>query len=94
MAATGQARAAIPRIKLSSRGFPIDHPDREYGERLRSDALGVSDRDAMHGILGQLMKATAQAGCCPERCGSTKTSTTMAAAKDTDAVYRLSASPP
>jgi hypothetical protein len=35
-----------------------------------------------------------QAGCCPERCGSTKINITMAAAKDMDAVYRLSASPP
>ena len=59
MAATGQTKAATtPRIKLSSRGFFIDHPDPEHGERLMSDALGVSDRDAMHGILRQLVKAS------------------------------------
>ena len=59
MAATGQTRAAAaPRIKLLSRGFSIDHPDPEHGEQLMSDALGVPDRDAMHGILRQLVKAS------------------------------------
>jgi hypothetical protein len=59
MATTGQTKAATtPRIKLSSRGFFIDHPDPEHGEQLMSDALGVSDRDAMHGILRQLVKAS------------------------------------
>ena len=63
-AATGRTKAAAPkaatapRIKLSSNGFCIDHPDPELGERLMSDALGVSDRDAMHGILRQLVKAS------------------------------------
>src|SRR6202048_2760988 len=57
--ATGQTRAAAaPRIKLSPRGFAIDHPDPELGEQLMADALGVSDRDAMHGILRQLVKAS------------------------------------
>ena len=51
-AITGQAKAAAtPRIKLLSHGFSIDHPDPEHGEQLMSDALGVPDRDAMHGIL-------------------------------------------
>jgi hypothetical protein len=59
MAATGQTEtAAAPRIKLLSHGFSIDHPDPELGERLMADALGVSDRDAMHGILRQLVKAS------------------------------------
>ena len=47
MTANGQTRAAkTPRVKLSSHGFAIDHPDPEHGERLMSDALGVADRDA------------------------------------------------
>jgi hypothetical protein len=59
MAATGQTRAAAaPRVKLSPRGFAIDHPDPEHGDALMADALGVSDRDAMHGILTQLVKAS------------------------------------
>ena len=59
IAATGQTKAAAaPRIKLLSHGFSIDHPDPEYGEQLMSEALGVPDRDAMHGILRQLVKAS------------------------------------
>jgi hypothetical protein len=59
IAATDQTRiAATPRIKLSSRGFAIDHPDPELGEQLMADAFGVGDRDAMHGILQQLVKAS------------------------------------
>jgi hypothetical protein len=50
--------AATPRIKLSSHGFSIDHPDPELGEQLLANALGVADRDAMHGILRQLVKAS------------------------------------
>jgi hypothetical protein len=58
-AATGQTRAAAaPRIKLLSHGYAIDHPDPELGEQLMADALGVADRDAMHGILRQLVKAS------------------------------------
>jgi hypothetical protein len=58
-AATGQTRAAsAPRIKLLSHGFSIDHPDPETGEQLMADALGVADREAMHGILRQLVKAS------------------------------------
>jgi hypothetical protein len=37
---------------------------------------------------------SAQAGCRPERCGTSKIKSTMTAAKEMDAVYRLSASPP
>ena len=57
--ATGQTRAAaVPRVKLSPHGFAIDHPDPELGEQLMADALGVADRDAMHGILRQLVRAS------------------------------------
>jgi hypothetical protein len=57
--ATGQTRAATAvGIKLAPNGFFIDHPDPELGEQLMADALGVADRDAMHGILRQLVKAS------------------------------------
>jgi hypothetical protein len=59
IAVTGRTRAAAAvQVKLSSDGFSIDHPDSELGERLMADALGVVDRDAMHGILRQLVKAS------------------------------------
>jgi hypothetical protein len=59
IAATGRPKAAAaPRIKLLSHGFCIDHPDPELGEQLMAEALGVADRDAMHGILRQLVKAS------------------------------------
>ena len=59
IAATGRTKAAAaPRVKLLSHGFCIDHPDPELGEQLMADALGVADRDAMHGILRQLVKAS------------------------------------
>ena len=46
--ATRQTRAATaPRLKLSSGGVAIDHPDPEHGEQLMSNAFGVADRDAM-----------------------------------------------
>jgi hypothetical protein len=62
MAAADQTKAAAaPRIKLLPHGFCIDHPNPEHGERLMADALGVSDRDAMHGILRQLVKASVNA---------------------------------
>lgn len=54
--------AAVPRIKLSKQGFAIDHPDRERGEQLMANALGVADRDAMEGILRQLVRASASSG--------------------------------
>jgi len=57
--ATGQARAVTaPRVKLTPRGFAIDHRNPEVGEALMADALGVADRDAMHGILRQLVRAS------------------------------------
>ena len=59
IAATDQTKAAAaPRIKLLSHGFSIDHPDPELGEQLMVDAMGVPDRDAMHGIVRQLVKAS------------------------------------
>ena len=59
IAATGQTKAAAaPRIKLLSHGFSIDHPDPEVGELLMANALGVADRDAMDGILRQLVRAS------------------------------------
>lgn len=50
---------ATPRIRLYKRRIAIRHPDPEAGERLLAEALGAADRDAMHGILKQLVKASA-----------------------------------
>ena len=59
IAAFGESRAATaPRIKLLPNGISIDHPDPELGERLMAEMLGVSDCDAMHGILRQLARAS------------------------------------
>src|SRR6202158_4378500 len=59
IAATSEPKAAAaPRVKLLSHGFAIDHPDPELGEALMAETLGVADRDAMHGILRQLVKAS------------------------------------
>jgi hypothetical protein len=59
IAATDQTKAAAPpRIKLLPHGFCIDHPDPEIGDQLMANALGVTDRDAMHGILRQLVRAS------------------------------------
>jgi hypothetical protein len=59
IAATSQAEAAAPpRIKLQPHGFSIDHPDPEIGEQLMINAMGVADREAMHGILRQLVRAS------------------------------------
>src|SRR5439155_20573704 len=59
IAANGQNNpAAASRVKFSPHGFAIDHPYPELGEALMADALGVADRDAMHGILRQLVKAS------------------------------------
>ena len=50
--------AATPRIKFLPQGFSIDHPDNVLGERLMAEALGVVGRDAMDGILRQLVRAS------------------------------------
>jgi len=47
-----------PRIKLTRRSIVIQHPDTQAGERLMGEALGAVDRDALHGILKQLMRAS------------------------------------
>ncbi|MCK1722285.1 hypothetical protein [Bradyrhizobium sp. 141] len=47
-----------PRIKLTRRRIVIQHPDSQAGERLMAESLGAVDRDALHGILKQLMKAS------------------------------------
>lgn len=56
------AKPALPRIKLSGRGIAIDHPDPQAGERLLADALGAADRDAMDGLLIQLVKLNLSGG--------------------------------
>jgi hypothetical protein len=67
IAATGHTKAAAaPRIRLSSHGFSIDHPDPELGELLMANALGVADRDAMDGILRQLVRASVSGGSADE----------------------------
>jgi hypothetical protein len=59
IAVTDQTTAATaPRIKLLPNGICIDHPDPELGERLMAETLGVSDPDAMYGILQQLAGAS------------------------------------
>ena len=63
IAATAPAKAAAPpRIRLSSHGFSIDHPDPELGEQLMANALGATDREAMDGILRQLVRASVSGG--------------------------------
>lgn len=47
-----------PRIKLYKRGIAICHADPQAGERLLAEALGAADRDALHGLLKQLVKAS------------------------------------
>ncbi|SPP96910.1 protein of unknown function [Bradyrhizobium vignae] len=48
-----------PRIKLYKRRIAISHPDPQAGERLLAEALGAADRDALQGMLRQLVKASA-----------------------------------
>ena len=55
------ALVASPKVKLRRRGILIDHPDPQAGERLLAEALGAVDRDALHGLLSQLAKASAVA---------------------------------
>jgi hypothetical protein len=63
IAATDQTKAAAaPRIRLSSHGFSVDHPDPELGEQLMANALGAADREAMDGILRQLVRASVSGG--------------------------------
>lgn len=58
-------RAAIiasPKVKLRRKRIVIEHPDPHAGETLLAEALGAADRDALHGLLSQLVKASAVAG--------------------------------
>ncbi|EHR01883.1 hypothetical protein [Bradyrhizobium sp. WSM471] len=50
--------AASPRVKLYKRRIAIRHADPQAGERLLAEALGAADRDALHGLLSQLVKAS------------------------------------
>lgn len=58
IAADSTRPAATPRVKFQSQGFTIDHPDPVLGEQLMAEALGVTDREAMDGILRQLARAS------------------------------------
>ncbi|MGY3440185.1 hypothetical protein ACVW17_000186 [Bradyrhizobium sp. USDA 4473] len=59
IAASGPTQAAaVPRLQFSPQGFAIDHPDPVLGEQLMANALGAPDRDAMEGLLRQLVKAS------------------------------------
>jgi hypothetical protein len=53
------APAAPPRVKLYKRRIAISYPDPQAGEQLLAEALGAVDRDALHGLLRQLAKASA-----------------------------------
>jgi hypothetical protein len=53
--------AARPRIKLYKRRIAISHADPQAAEPLLAEALGAADRDALHGMLRQLAKASAVA---------------------------------
>ena len=49
-------RAAIvasPKVKLRRKRIAIDHPDPKAGEMLLAEALGVTDGDALHGMLAE-----------------------------------------
>lgn len=62
IAANDEAKAAVvpPQISFTPEGFSIDHPDPDLGDRLMAEALGAVDRDAMHGILRQLARASSK----------------------------------
>ena len=55
------ASIASPKVRLRRRRVVIDHPDTRAGEQLLADALGAVDREALHGLLSQLVKASAVA---------------------------------
>ena len=64
IAATAQTQTnAAP---LLSHGFSVEPPDPELAEQLMANALGVADRDAMDGILRQLVRASASGGRADE----------------------------
>ena len=53
------AGVTTPRVKFYKRRIAISHSDPQAGEQLLADALGAVDRDALHGLLRQLAKASA-----------------------------------
>ena len=60
IAATAQTKAdAAPPL---AHWFSIEHPGLELSEQLMMNALGVADREAMDGILRQLIRASASGG--------------------------------
>ena len=60
IAATEQTEAdAAPPL---AHWFSIEHPGLELSEQLMMNALGVADREAMDGILRQLIRASASGG--------------------------------
>jgi hypothetical protein len=60
IAATAQTEAdAAPPL---SHWFSVEHPEPDLAEQLMANALGVADRDAMDGILRQLLRASANGG--------------------------------
>ncbi|MCG2641670.1 hypothetical protein ACFPFP_10135 [Bradyrhizobium sp. GCM10023182] len=60
------ATIASPKVKLRRRSIVIEHPDASAGEALLAEALGAADRDALHGLLSQLVKASVVA-CKPDQ---------------------------
>jgi hypothetical protein len=58
MMVAGMDALSYPCENILTRRANQRHPDPELGEQLMADALGVADRDAMHGILRQLVKAS------------------------------------
>lgn len=62
IAASNQAAMiASPKVKLRRSRIVIDHPDSRTGEKLLAEALGAVDSEALHGLLSQLVKASAVA---------------------------------
>ncbi|WP_245318490.1 hypothetical protein [Bradyrhizobium sp. DOA1] len=53
--------AARPRVKLYKHRIAISHADPQSAEQLLAETLGAADRDALHGMLRQLAKASAVA---------------------------------
>lgn len=60
-AADRVAIIASPKVKLRRSRIVIEHPDPSMGEKLLAEALGAVDLDALHGMLSQLVKASAVA---------------------------------
>ena len=60
--AEAEPTKTVVALALSADGVTIDHPDLAQGERLMAGVLGVADRDAMYGMLRQLLKAGVRGG--------------------------------